>query len=249
MASGAEAAILCGGRGERLRPLTDYFQKVMIPVGPKKLPLLHYILRFISGHGIDTMTLLTGYRSEEIEEYFGDGSHIGVHLRYSVDPKGVHGSLNALAHALREGVIPHCEELLVYYGDVLSDLDITALLATHRGRKADATLVLARGYSLPVGIVDVKDSGDIVSVREKPTLDLNVATGCMVVGRRGLNLMTEIAGPERTDLMSHLVPELLRTGGRVSPYFTDRMWYDAGTIANLEKLDAVLRRQPFSVLA
>ena len=69
------AAILCGGRGERLKPLTDYFQKVMIPIGPKKLPLLAYIIALVRHHGIDRVTLLTGYRSEDIRRYFGDGSH------------------------------------------------------------------------------------------------------------------------------------------------------------------------------
>lgn len=243
-----EAAILCGGRGERLRPLTDYFQKAMIPVGPKKLPLLHYIIRFIAGHGIDTMTLLSGYRSEEIEDYFGDGSRVGVHLRYSVDPKGASGSLNAMAHAIKGGVIPHCDELLIYYGDVLSDLDITALLKTHRERNADATLVLAQGYALPVGIAEVKDGGDVSSFQEKPTLNLSVTTGCMVVGGRALDLMVEMAGAGNTDLMSHLVPALLKSGGKVSGYFTDRMWFDVGSIANVEKLNAVLRRPPFSGL-
>lgn len=217
-------------------------------MGPKKLPLLYYIIRLMSRHGIDGITLLSGYRSEEIEEYFGDGSRIGVHLRHSVDSKGATGSLNAVAGALARGAIPRSEELLVYYGDVLSDLDITALLATHREHKADATLVLAQGYTLPVGIAEVGEGGKVMRVREKPTLDLNVATGCMVVGRKGLDLIAEIASPAKTDLMSHFVPELLRRGGRISGYFTDRAWYDVGTIANLEKLNAVLRRQPFTEL-
>ncbi len=244
-----EAAILCGGRGERLRPLTDFFQKAMVPIGPKKLPLLHYIIRLVSSHGIDNITLLAGYRSDEIKEYFGDGSSLAVNIRYSIDQKGVVGSLNAVAHALREGVIPRCEELLVYYGDVLSDLDITALLETHRKERADATLVLARGYTLPVGTAEVKDGTAVVAVSEKPRLELNVTTGCMVAGRRALDLMVERAGAERTDLMSHFVPELLRSGGKISGYFTDRTWYDVGTLASFEKLNSELGKPPLSGLA
>ncbi|MDA4120199.1 MAG: sugar phosphate nucleotidyltransferase, partial [Thaumarchaeota archaeon] len=92
-----QAAILCGGRGERLKPLTDYFQKAMIPIGPKKLPLLAYILALMKHHRITKIALLTGYRSEDIKHYFGDGSQHGVELTYSEDPRDLKGSLNAVA--------------------------------------------------------------------------------------------------------------------------------------------------------
>ena len=61
-----EAAVLCGGRGERLRPLTDYFQKVMIPIGPKKLPLLVYVITLLEHHGVNRIAPLIGYRSEDV---------------------------------------------------------------------------------------------------------------------------------------------------------------------------------------
>src|SRR5579863_5124066 len=127
-----QAAILCGGRGERLKPLTDYFQKVMIPIGPKKLPLLAYIIALLKHHGVQDITLLTGYRSEDIRAYFGNGSKQEVRITYSEDQEGLKGSLNAVANALRNGAASDCDELLVYYGDVLTDLDVTALLQRHR---------------------------------------------------------------------------------------------------------------------
>jgi mannose-1-phosphate guanylyltransferase len=137
-----EAAVLCSGRGERLRPLTDYFQKVMIPIGPKKLPLLAYIIGLLKQHGVAKIALLTGYRSGDIELYFGNGTTFGVEIsnRRTQGTRG--GSLNAVANALRKGAIWKCDELLVYYGDILTDLNITALLASHRNKKADASLVI-----------------------------------------------------------------------------------------------------------
>jgi mannose-1-phosphate guanylyltransferase len=242
-----QAAILCGGRGERLKPLSDYFQKVMIPVGPKKLPLLAYILRLVTHHGIRRVVLLTGYRSEDIRHYFGDGSHERVQLIYSEDEKGVKGSLNAVANALRNGSISDCDELLIYYGDVLTDLDITALLETHRAKDADATLVLAKGYTLPVGTAEVGD-GMVRAFREKPSLDISVTLGCMVVGPKGMSLMKSIAGPKNTDLMTHFVPELLRAGGEVAAYYSDKEWFDVGTVSSFEKLNKELARYPLSYL-
>ncbi len=243
-----EAAILCGGRGERLRPLTDYFQKVMIPIGPKKLPLLAYILGLVSHSGIRKVALLTGYRSKDIREYFGDGGHFGVRLSYSEDRKDVKGSLNALAAALKRGAVGDCTELLVYYGDVLTDLDINGLLKTHRDSRADATLVLAKGYTLPVGIADVRPGGKVSAIREKPTLDLSVTMGCMVMGPKAMSLARRLAGPANTDLMTHLLPALLKGGGKVSAFYNDKKWYDVGTVSSFELLNKELGEHPLSYL-
>ena len=248
MKASTQAAVLCGGRGERLRPLTDYFQKVMIPVGPRKLPLLAYIVGLLARHRIGRVALLTGYRSGDIEHYFGDGSRFGVKLTYSVDGKGPKGSLNAVAGALRNGAISDCDELVIYYGDVLTDLDIGALLATHRKRKADATLVLSKGYTLPVGSARVKE-GRVIGFEEKPELPLSVTTGCFVAGPAAMGLMRKVAGAKSTDLMTHFLPRLLKEGAKVSAYYTGEAWYDVGTISSFEKINDELVRHPLSYLA
>ena len=236
----AVAAVLCGGRGERLRPLTDFFQKTMIPVGPSRRPLLEYVVRMLSFHGLNDITLLTGYRTSEIRDYFLDGSEFGVKITYSEDRKGPAGSLNAVANALAAGAIEDSSTLLVYYGDVLSDLDVSELLESHHAHEADATLVLSSGYPLAVGVASVRGNR-IVKVKEKPTLDLNVMTGCMTLGPRATRLLRRIASAEKTDLMTHLVPEVLARGQRVMPYYLKGRWYDVGNLTSFEKLNSDLR--------
>lgn len=243
-----EAAILCGGRGERLRPLTDYFQKVMIPIGPKKLPLLAYIIRLITRHGITKVALLTGYRSQDIKHYFGDGSQYSVELTYSEDKNDLKGNLNAVANALRNGAISKCDELLIYYGDVLADLDITSLISTHRKNRADLTLVLARGYVLPVGTADVVQGEMVTAFLEKPKLDLSVTTGCMLAGPKAMRLIRRLAGAKNTDLMAHFMPRLLRNGARVAAYYTKSDWFDVGTVSSFETLNKELERHPLGYL-
>ncbi len=247
MQRNTQAAILCGGRGERLKPLTDYFQKVMIPIGPKKLPLLAYIIALMKHHGITRIALLTGYRSEDIRRYFGDGSKHKVILSYSEDRKELTGSLNALANALGNRAISLCDELLVYYGDVLTDLDITELLTTHRRTSSDVTLVLDKGYSLPVGVADVKD-GMVTSFQEKPTMDLSVTTGMMVIGPQAMEMIKKAAGPKSKDLMTDFVPEFLRSGGRVAAFYGKKEWFDVGTVSSFEKLNELLSNHPLSDL-
>ena len=219
----------------------------MIPIGPKKLPLLAYIIALLKHHGITKVALLTGYRSEDIKRYFGDGSQHKVELTYSVDKQGVTGSLNAVANALRNRAISKCDELLIYYGDMLTDLEIPDLITVHRKSGADATLVLDKGYSLPVGVADVKD-GMVTSFKEKPKMDLNVTTGMMVAGPKAMTLMKKVAGPKSTDLMTDFVPELLRTGGKVAAFYTRREWFDVGTVSSFEKLNAELGKHPLSYL-
>lgn len=240
-----KAAVLCGGRGERLKPLTDYFQKVMIPIGPKKLPLLAYIIALIRHHRITSIALLTGYRSQDIRHYFGNGSAQKVRISYSEDKPGMKGSLNAVANALQDGAIGRCDELLIYYGDILTDLNITELLQIHRSAQADLTLVLDRGYTLPVGVAEVED-GIVKSFREKPTVDLSVTTGPMVAGPMAMELMVKVAGRKKTDLMTDFVPEVLKRGGKVAAYYTTEDWFDIGTVSRFVKLNEELAKHPLS---
>jgi mannose-1-phosphate guanylyltransferase len=119
-----KAAVLCGGEGTRLKPHTNNRQKTMIPIGKKERPLLEYIVRLLAYNGVAEITLLTGYRSEQVESYFGDGTKFGVRLSYSKDAEGVKGSAQALINAVDGGKLGAFDDLVVYYGDVLSALNI-----------------------------------------------------------------------------------------------------------------------------
>ena len=125
----------------------------------------------------------------------------------------------------------------------MTDLDFTSLIAVHRAGDAEATLVLAKGYTLPVGIAEVNEDGLVRSFREKPTLDLSVTTGCMLVGPKAMMLMPRLASALNTDLMTHFVPKMLNMGLKVAPYYTEKEWYDMGTISNYEKLNVELNHR------
>ncbi|MDA4124090.1 MAG: nucleotidyltransferase family protein [Thaumarchaeota archaeon] len=242
------AAVLCGGRGERLRPLTDFFQKTMIPIGERRRPLLEYIVRLLVHHGIRDITMLGSYRMKEIRDYFKEGSAFGARIAYSKDKKGERGSLSALAGALSRASIPKCDVLIVYYGDILSDLDITRLVLVHSNEKADATLVLSRGYTLPIGVATVRGGRRVVAMEEKPTLDLSITTGCMALGPRAMRSALEIAGKGRGDLMSDFVPELLKRKVKVAAYYTTGLWYDVGALTSYEKLNSELKDDSLSYI-
>lgn len=235
-----KAAVLCGGEGTRLRPLTNYFQKTMIPVGSKKRPLLEYILRLLAYNGVKDITLLTGYRSEDIERYFEDGSKLGVELSYSHDPEHAEGSSRSLQHAIASGKVGQFDDLVVYYGDVLSTLKVRNLLVNHREKRAALSLVISHDYRVPVGVAQV-DDGSVVSFQEKPVLPLSVTMGCLVISKEAVPVLTKVNQIRgKVDIMTHFVPAVIAAGMKVSPFYIEGFWYDVGTTEAYEKLDSEL---------
>ena len=223
------AAILCGGEGKRLSPLTNYFQKTMIPIGSKRRPLLEYVVRLLVFHKIRDITMLTGYKAEEIENYFDDGSRFDARINYSKDPARAVGSAGALANAVSNGKISACEDLIVYYGDILSNIDITEMVRVHRLAKAGATLVLSKGFMLPVGVAEVSE-GLVASVREKPTYDISITTGNMIINRKAISQLLKMSKKTQNDLMKNFIPLLLENDTKVASYYVKEFWYDIGTV-------------------
>lgn len=231
-----KAAILCGGEGNRLRPLTNYFQKTMIPVGPRRRPLLEYVVRLMVHNGVKDIVLLSGYRSDEITNYFGDGSRFAANIRYSNDRPGTTGSASAVANAIKTNTIGKFDDLVLYYGDVLSALDVRSLLKQHAASRADLTLVLSTDYSVPVGIAEVK-RGRVSGFKEKPKLGFNVTTGCMAISKSCVPVLLRTIGEGGSDMMSHFVPKVLEAEMDVRPFYLEGFWYDVGTTEAYEKLD------------
>ncbi|MGB9134140.1 MAG: sugar phosphate nucleotidyltransferase, partial [Candidatus Bathyarchaeia archaeon] len=87
----AKAIVLCGGEGTRLRPITHYLQKTMIPIGHLQKPLLEYIIRLLKFHGLSDITLLVNYKAEQIQNYFGDGARFDVKVSYVHDSQSLKG--------------------------------------------------------------------------------------------------------------------------------------------------------------
>jgi len=233
-----KAAILCGGEGRRLRPLTKHIQKTMIPVGPKKRPLLEFVVKLMVYHGVSELVLLSGYKGEDIEEHFGDGAKFGARIAYSRDPEKASGSAHALMNALLEGKVGIFDEIIVYYGDVLSALDLGAVLSKHRSTLADMTLVLSKNYAVPVGVAEVRDDR-VVRFREKPNLGLDVTMGCLVISNSCIPVLQEVTSEGRSkDIMANFVPRVIERGMNVAPFFLEGFWHDLGSQEAYDRLDA-----------
>lgn len=230
-----KTVILCGGNGVRLRPLSLYIQKCMIPMPVSEKPLLEHILSLIRFHGLRDVTFLIGYKGEQIMNYFGNGDRFNMKIGYAKDREAVKGSGWALFNAFEQQNIAQEDTILIYYGDVLSNVDLSDVLRQHISTGAAATLVTSPSYHLPVGVVQT-DNGRVTSVVEKPHLQIQVGIGLMVIEGFTIRLLESLCQRmNNVDIMSNFIPSLM-SHGYVGAYPTEAFWYDVGSLEKYEKI-------------
>lgn len=226
-----QALILAGGKGTRLRPLTVYTPKPIVPVLNR--PFLLYQIDALKKADITDVTLSLSYQPDKIELLLGNGSEYGVNLRYITEPSpmGTGGAYKFAGDALRETTV-------VINGDILTNLDIRKVINFHRGRKAEATLTLATvDDPSRYGVVEVDDDGAIVRFTEKPGKSSEVVNtinaGVYILEPSILDL---IAADSTSSFEYDIFPEIL---ARKLPFFAYVMkgeyWVDIGTPANYLK--------------
>ncbi|MCP9493559.1 MAG: NDP-sugar synthase [Pyrinomonadaceae bacterium MAG19_C2-C3] len=160
-----QALILAGGKGTRLRPLTVYTPKPIVPICNR--PFLLYQIETLKRAGITDITLSLNYQPQKIEQLLGDGSQHGVRLRYTVEPNpmGTAGAYKFAEEHIRETTV-------VFNGDILTDLDLDAVIGEHRERHATATIVLAPVEDVSAyGVVETDEDGRVLRFLEKPNPD------------------------------------------------------------------------------
>ena len=227
-------AVLAGGEGRRFKPFTDLIPKPMIPVGRDEKPLLEYIIRWFSKHGVRDLVLLAGYKWRQIANYFGDGGRWGVRIRYSLDDGEHKGTGGALLKAYKKGLLQ--DTALIWYGDILAPLNINRLIQHHRSTGADATIVLADKYKVPVGVAEVDEDGRIRRLEEKPLLPVKVTIGILALNTHHLGEAGEKLG-KHFDIMGDLIPWMLRENKHVRAYIHRGPWYDVGSLERYAKLN------------
>ncbi len=201
------ALILAGGKGERLRPLTDTLPKPMVHVCGK--PILEHQVEWLKRGGVTDVVFLAGYRWEAIKDHFGDGSAFGINAHYSVEdsPLGRGGAIKA---GFPE--VPTAEETVaVLNGDVVTAETLDNLIASHQTRKLANKSHLASIMVVPMvspyGLVEMDDSGTVTGFLEKVEMDHWINGGIYLFER-------SIAGelPDLGDHETETFPRLAAAG-------------------------------------
>lgn len=185
------AIILAGGKGERLRPLTNDRPKPMIEIAGK--PILLYIIDQLKAAGITEIILTCSYLHEVIENYLGDGSKFGIHTHYSIEdtPLGRGGAIKKAMSFLPEG----WGDVFVTNGDQLWLLDIPAMVKKHQQRNALVTDLVVPLRS-PYGIVEFDSKDEIIGFKEKPTLPHWINAGVYIMNSEVERLLPDIGDHE-----------------------------------------------------
>jgi mannose-1-phosphate guanylyltransferase len=218
------AVVLVGGYGTRLRPLTDSIPKSMLPVA--HVPLIARLIGGLERGGVDAVTLALGFRAEPFVEAFPGGRCGGVAIDYTVEPEPL-DTAGAIRFAAEQAAID--ETFVVVNGDVLTELDVAALVATHRGTGAGATLHLtAVDDPSAFGVADLDPTGRVLAFVEKPSPGSEpsnlINAGTYVFAPDVLDLI----GPGRPVSVERDTFPRLVAAGRLYAVATDDYWIDAG---------------------
>jgi len=241
--------ILSGGPGTRMRPITYYFQKGLIPIGLKQKPLLEYVVRLLNFYGITDLAFLVDYKAEQIVNYFDDGSRFGVKITYIHDLPKFKGTAGSVYNASKHNAVTVEDTLLVYYGDIVTTLNVKKLLEYHWRQKACATVALSSGFTVRVGLADMDKEGRILGFVEKPKLEKPVSIGIMVLEGETLKDIESLFPKKRpVDLMGDVIPLLIKNDKPVFGYLSDAFWYDIGSTEAYEKLDHAFLERSLSFL-
>lgn len=213
-----KAVILAGGKGRRLAPFTVVFPKPLVPVGDR--PVLEILLRRLAAHGVREVILSVDHLAELIMAFIEGNPSLKelLKVRYVRDerPGGTAGPL--------AGIPGLDETFLVLNGDVLTTLDLTALLRHHRESGAALTIAVHRKeVPIDLGVLTLEEDR-VVRYQEKPRLFYDVSMGIYVYEPRVLRYIERGAYLDFPDL----VQRLLENGEKVSGYRSDAPWLDIG---------------------
>lgn len=217
-----KAVVLVGGEGTRLRPITETIPKPLVPLMDRAS--LHHVLDHLARHGVHEVVLSSSYLEETfhafIEERHGDPRITWI---TEDTPLGTGGAVvNALDRVDDEAFV-------VLNGDILTDLDVTAMVAFHRERRATATIALSHvDDARPFGLVVTGEGGRVLEFREKPTDpipgDINAGTYVLEPGA-----LAGWPGGEAVSIERQVFPALIESGRPVYGFLSGAYWVDLGT--------------------
>ena len=222
-----KVVLMVGGLGTRLRPLTNSTPKPMLKVGGK--PILETIISKFAQDGFVNIIMCVNYKSEIIEEYFGDGSKFGVHIEYIHEDKRM-GTAGALSLLQSE---PN-EPFFVMNGDLLTNINFKHLLNYHKEHYSIATMCVRKyDFQIPFGVIELENE-EIKSIEEKPTHSFFVNAGIYVLSPEILEHIPE----NKFYDMPTLFEKLISINKKTVSFPIREYWLDIGRLEEYEKANS-----------
>jgi NDP-sugar pyrophosphorylase family protein len=207
------ALTIAGGRGERLRPLTDNRSKPMVEINGK--PIIAYQIDWMRAQGVTDVVFLCGYMGEMIQDYFGDGSKHGITAHYSFEdsPLGRGGALKKGLSMVPEDA----KNVLVANGDVITNQPLEPIIELHEKTGSMGTMMLVP-YPSQYGVVEADDQNIVTQFIEKGSLPFWINAGVYLFDRQIESLLPDIGDHETTTFQD------LAKQGKLAAYHSKMMW-------------------------
>jgi NDP-sugar pyrophosphorylase family protein len=219
------AVIMAGGRGQRLRPLTDKVPKPLLRVGASSI--IERIIATLVSAGIEDVFLAVNYKADAFERRLGTGDHLGARLHYIREPQrlGTAGALALLPETAVEG-----KSILVMAADILTGMSYRAFYEFHQGHGGAAT-VAAVPYAARIPYAVLQTDGDrLMSIQEKPEQDMLCNAGIYMVQPEVLRFVPRGSMIDMPDLLAKVLGE----GLTVRVFTIRESWFDVGSPEDFE---------------
>ncbi len=230
---------MAGGKGSRLHPYSALFPKPLMPLGDK--PVLEILLHQLRVAGVTEVILAVNHLRHLLEAFFGDGSRFGLSITYSVEdrPLGTAGPIGLVLDRLGE-------DFMLTNGDLLTTLDMGAMLADHLARRADATIgTYRRQLQSEFGLLEVDETMRMTGYKEKPAYQHLVSMGIYVLRRDAVRPF--VVPGEHLD-MPALMQLMQQAHGEVFCHRQDCFWLDIGRPEDFAEAQAMVERDPQAFL-
>jgi len=229
-----DVVVMAGGKGTRLRPLTENTPKPLLKIGNK--PILEHNIHRLSLFGMDDFWISVNYLGEQIEEYFGDGNHKNLNIEYvwENEPLGTIGSVSKINNFIHDYV-------LVTNSDILTNLDYEDFFLSFKEEEADfAVVTIPYKVDVPYAVLETTN-GHVMSFKEKPTYTYYSNGGIYLMKREVIDRIPKNSFFDTTDLMEDLISD----GKKVLSYPLSGYWLDIGKPEDFEKAQEDINKIKF----
>ena len=218
-----KAIILAGGRGKRLRPITDYVPKPLIPI--KNIPIIEWQIKYLKKFGISEVIICSGYKTEMIENYLKN-KKLGIKITFSIEnkPLGTGGAIKKAAKKIKD------KSFLVINGDIITNIDLKKLF------KKDNSIAAIQ-LRTKFGILQTVDDKIIKFDEKKEISDLWMNAGIYHLNKDTVKELPNVGDIEKT-----LFPKFAKKEKLLTIKFRNTLWYSIDSFKDMEESSAVVEK-------
>ena len=218
-----KAIILAGGRGKRLRPITDYVPKPLIPI--KNIPIIEWQIKYLKKFGISEVIICSGYKTEMIENYLKN-KKLGIKITFSIEnkPLGTGGAIKKAGKKIRD------KSFIAINGDIITNIDLEKLL---KKENSIASIQLKTNF----GILQIDENKIIKFDEKKEIKNIWMNAGIYHLNKEIINELPNVGDIEKT-----LFPDYAKKGKLSTIKFTNSKWYSIDSFKDMEECSLIIQR-------